>query len=114
MSCVVQQLQNPQPATVPEIGTCCSNLVTPVAPINIVLKNVNAHILTGIVLCGGSGVSDVIVVASLVTGSRTSYYVGLTNSSGIYSICVPVAGDYTVQAYKCCCNTSTSDTCSCQ
>ncbi|WP_300386205.1 hypothetical protein [Clostridium sp.] len=115
MSCIVQQLQPPQPVTVSAIGDCCANIITPVNPINIVLQNVTAHILTGRVLCGTppTGIANVIVVASITAGTTTSYYVGLTNITGDYSICVPSTGTYSVQAYKCCCNAPTTSPANC-
>lgn len=119
MGCIVQQLQDPVSVSVSSsTGNCCNNIITPVNNISVVMKNVNAFILRGKVTCGSgtpanANVANALVVASIASGTGTSYYVGLTNSAGEYSICVPSSGMYSVQAYKCCCSTFTTTDANC-
>lgn len=104
-SCLAQVGPSSKSINVVPMGDCCTNLIQNVEPISIYMKNVNVAILRGKVICGsgdGQGVEGVIVVAT--SSGTTKNYVGITNSQGEYSICVPaVTRDrcYTVEAYCC-------------
>lgn len=122
MGCIAQVLQDPvfvgvTPPT--NTGCCCNDIIKDVDPISILMKKIKVNILRGTVLCfDGSPVAGAIVVAT----DGTNFFVGITNSDGEYSICVPIPEEgtvrYEVQAYCCCsCNGDFCEpapcTCSC-
>lgn len=125
MSCIGQVLQTPVNVTVApsENGTCCcNNIITPVDDLYILMKEINATILRGTVLCASDEDSSVAGSIVVVTDNDGNNYVGITNSDGEYSVCVPLpeeeSVEYEVQAYCCCsCNGDFCEeapcTCSC-
>lgn len=126
MGCIAQVLQTPGSVTVTpptNTGCCCNDIIKDVDDIYVLMKKINATILQGKVLCASDElkppVGGTIVVA---TDGAGNHFVGITNSDGEYSICVPLPEEddvkYEVQAYCCCsCNSDfceeTPCTCSC-
>ncbi|MEG2869683.1 MAG: hypothetical protein RR894_18270 [Terrisporobacter sp.] len=125
MGCIAQVLQSPASVTVtsPSSSCCCNNIITPVDDVYVLMKQINVTILRGTIFCASDSNNEVggtiVVATDSVTGNS---FVGITNSDGEYSICVPIPEeghvDYEVQAYCCCsCNgdfcEETPCTCSC-
>lgn len=86
------------------------------------MKQINVTILRGTVLCASDNDAPVGGTIVVATDDDGNHFVGITNSDGEYSICVPLPEEedvtYEVQAYCCCsCNgdfcKETPCTCSC-
>lgn len=117
MGCIAQVPTAPVEVPVCSAGCCCEDIITPVDPIYIYMKEINATILRGTVLCGSDpnpdgshySVAGVVVIATAPDGKN---YVGITNDEGTYSICVsapeqgaPCPLIYSIEAYCCgCCS----------
>lgn len=85
---------------------CCNNIIARVSQnLDVETREIRASIIKGKVTCNGgsTGVKGAIVVAT-EKGKTAPSYVGITNSKGEYSICVPTPRSisnttYSVEAY---------------
>lgn len=106
--CIAQVGATPIEICVKPKEKCCKDIVTNIEEsIKIYMKDVKVTILKGKVKCGSGygnkGVEGAIVVATSGHGKYKNTYVGITNSYGYYTICVPAEEKtYSIEAY--CCN----------
>ncbi len=108
-TCVAQVKSAPTSVTVTPSTACCDKIITEVASdIAIDMREIKCSIIKGKVKCNGSGVAGVIVVVSSTGSGPIKRYVGITNSTGEYGVCVPNSGTYSIEAY---CPTCVSGVC---